>query len=246
MNASASRRRRIGVWLAGDERLGRRGARSRRLFEVADEGVLERRDAAGLDQLRRRAGREHAARIHQRDPIAALRLVHEMGGDENGHVLLARKIDQRFPEPIPRQGIDARGRLVEDEDLGLVDDGDGERQPLADAQRQIRGSLIEIVRQTEPCDQLGDARLGLVGRQVDRDAREARGSAGPSVRCRARTTATCSRRDSASSCRRLPAASRTAAPRLRSAAAGRSAFSSSSSCRSRSSRESRRSRRARW
>ena len=77
-----------------------------------------------------------------------------MGGDENGHVLIARKIDQQLPELVPRQRIDARGRLVKDEHLGLMHDGDGERKPLANSQRQIRGALIEIVCKAELLDQL--------------------------------------------------------------------------------------------
>ena len=75
--------------------------RSRRLLEIADEGVLERGDAARLDQLRRRVGRQHAAGIHQRYPVAALRLVHEMGRDENRHALIARKVDQQLPRTGP-------------------------------------------------------------------------------------------------------------------------------------------------
>ena len=68
-----------------------------------------------------------------------------MGGNEDGHALLAGKLDQRFPEPIPRQGIDPGGRLVENEDLRIMDYRDGERQPLANSQWQIERSLIQII-----------------------------------------------------------------------------------------------------
>ena len=91
-----------------------------------------------------------------------------MGRDENRHALIAREIDQQFPETVPCQRIDARGRLVEDENLGLVDDGDGEREPLANPQRQIRGALIEIILEAEPSDQLGNTRLRLLRRQVEK------------------------------------------------------------------------------
>ena len=47
-----------------------------------------------------------------------------------------------------------------------MDDRDGERQPLTDSQRQIQRSLVEIVSETEPSDQLGDARLRLFGAQM--------------------------------------------------------------------------------
>ena len=72
-------------------------------LEIADEGVFERGGASGRDQLTRRAGRQHAAGIHQRDPVAAFGLVHEMGRDENRHALVAREIDQCFPEAVTRQ-----------------------------------------------------------------------------------------------------------------------------------------------
>ena len=45
---------------------------------------------------------------------------------------------------IPRQRIDPGGRFVEDEHFGLVHDRDRERKPLPDAERQLRGELIEI------------------------------------------------------------------------------------------------------
>ena len=75
-----------------------------------------------------------------------------------------------------------------------MDDGDGEREPLANAQGQIQRALIEIVRQAESLDQLGDARRRLLASADEKCARADRGSAGPSARCRARRTATCSRR----------------------------------------------------
>src|SRR5208282_6585691 len=96
-----------------------------------------------------------------------LRLVHEMSRDENRNALIARQIDQRLPEPVARQRINARSRLVEDEDFRLVHDGDGKRQPLADAQWQIGSALFEMILKPEPCDQLFDALLRLAGRQVE-------------------------------------------------------------------------------
>ena len=42
----------------------------------------------------------------------------------------------KFPEAVARNRVDAGGRLIEDEHLGLVNHGDRQREPLADAQRQ--------------------------------------------------------------------------------------------------------------
>ena len=46
-------------------------------------------------------------------------------------------------------------------------DGNGQRKPLANAERQLGGVLVEIVAQVELLDQLGKARAGLFGRQME-------------------------------------------------------------------------------
>ena len=45
--------------------------------------------------------------------------------------------------------VDTRGRLVEDQYLGLVDDCHSERQPLADAERQILSPLVGYGRRDQ-------------------------------------------------------------------------------------------------
>ena len=60
-----------------------------------------------LDQLLRRIDSEHSATMHQRNAVAALGLVHEMGRKEDGDTIIARKIDQRAPEGIAGNRIDA-------------------------------------------------------------------------------------------------------------------------------------------
>ena len=56
-----------------------------------------------------------------------------MGRDEDGDVLAARQVDQDFPELVARHRIDARGRLVEDEDFRFVHNRNRQRQSLTDA-----------------------------------------------------------------------------------------------------------------
>ena len=46
-------------------------------------------------------------------------------------------------------------------------DGDGEREPLADAERQIEGALVDIIRKAEAVDQFGNARFRLARRQME-------------------------------------------------------------------------------
>ena len=53
--------------------------------------------------------------MHQRNAIAALSLVHEMGREKDGDPIVAGEIDQRAPEGIAGDRIDARSGLVENE-----------------------------------------------------------------------------------------------------------------------------------
>ncbi len=100
------------------------------------------------------------------DPVAALSLVHEMGRDENGDAVLAREITEQRPELIPRHGIDARGRLIEDQKVRLMDDGDSERQTLADAEGQIGGAGVELVGQREHGHQFRNSLARSPGRNM--------------------------------------------------------------------------------
>jgi len=89
-----------------------------------------------------------------------------MRGDEDGDALVACEIDQQIPEPVPRQRIDTGCGLVEDEDLGLVDHRNGQREPLADSERKVQCQMIEIVGEREAVHQIVDPGTGLVARQV--------------------------------------------------------------------------------
>ena len=72
-----------------------------------------------LHLVRRAAGQQPAA-VDQGQAIAPLGLVEIGRGDEDRH-LLAEQLVEDPPEIAARDGIDAVGRLVEEEDLGGVD-----------------------------------------------------------------------------------------------------------------------------
>ena len=74
------------------------------LLEIGDESILERSAAPLLDEFPGRVDGEHLARMHQRDAVAALGLVHEVGREEDGDAVVAREIDQRAPELVRRPG----------------------------------------------------------------------------------------------------------------------------------------------
>ena len=96
-----------------------------RFLQITDECVLERSAAALLDELLGRVDGEHPASMHQRNTIAALGLVHEVGREEDGDPLVAGEVDQRAPESVPRNRIDPRGWLVENEYARPVQHGHG-------------------------------------------------------------------------------------------------------------------------
>ena len=107
-----------GVGLRGRARLDRHGLCRRRrrlggpalclrLFQVADEGVLQRRRVPPLDHPVRRVDDQHLSGAHQRDAVAAPGLVDEVGGDEDGHLVAAGQVDQVLPEPVPGHRVHA-------------------------------------------------------------------------------------------------------------------------------------------
>ena len=83
-----------------------------------------------------RANRRELAGVDQRDPVAPLGFVQIVGRDQHGDAGLGEIVNQA-PELPPRQGIDAAGRLVEEENRRLVKDGAAECQPLAPPAGQV-------------------------------------------------------------------------------------------------------------
>ncbi|GLK58309.1 hypothetical protein GCM10017624_04660 [Azotobacter vinelandii] len=84
-----------------------------------------------------------------------------MGGDEDGHPVLARQLDQQFPEVVPRDRVDAGGGFVEDQDFRVVQHRHGQREALAHAQRQLFGQAVADLAQVEAVEHFADARRAL-------------------------------------------------------------------------------------
>ncbi len=75
--------------------------------------------------------------VDDAEPVAVFRFVHEVAGDQDGHAGVRQRADAR-PELAARQRIDAGGGFVEEQDVRSVQQRGGERQPLLQAERQIR------------------------------------------------------------------------------------------------------------
>src|SRR5262249_6678920 len=113
-----------------------------------------------------RADRKHPPSMHQRNTVAALGLVHEMGRKEDRDAVIAGEIDQRAPERAARNRIDARSRLVENEKGRPVQHRHGELQPLLDAERQAVWPRVRHVLQIIALQQFLDPASDLICRQV--------------------------------------------------------------------------------
>src|SRR5215472_11388742 len=103
--------------------------------EAGDEGV----DGIAID-LQRLADLDNLAAIHDADAIAhghGLDLV--MGDVDRGRAELMLLLDQLVARGHPQRGVEIGERLVEEEDLGIADDGAPQRHALALAARKRMG-----------------------------------------------------------------------------------------------------------
>src|SRR5208282_3371919 len=104
--------------------------------------------------------------MHERDAVASLRFVHEVRRKKNRNAVVAGEVDQRAPERVARDRIDARGWLVQDQNGGLVQYRHRELESLLDAERQALGFGVGDAGQIVALQKLLDAAFDLIGRQV--------------------------------------------------------------------------------
>ena len=139
---------------------------SARFLQVGDEGILQSSAAPFLGQLLRRPDRENPTAMHQRNAVAAIGLVHEVGRQEDGDPIIAGEIDQRAPEGIAGDRVDTRGGFVENEHRRSVQQSHRQLQSLLDAQRQAFRLRIGHSFQIVTFQQLVDSGSNLVRREM--------------------------------------------------------------------------------
>lgn len=90
--------------------------------QQANERLLQAVAVGARQQFSRRAGGENSPCVHRHQMVEALRLVHVGSGHQHAHLwpFGSDAVDQ-LPELRPRQGVDAGGGLVEDQQVGVVD-----------------------------------------------------------------------------------------------------------------------------
>ena len=111
-------------------------------------------------QIRRRAvGHQHAA-VEDGDAVAALGLVHVMGGDQQGGAGIGQ-LEQLLPEVAPRLGIHRAGRLIQEQQLRLMDHRRRQGQTLLLATAHGPGQLFLAVTEVVALDKLIHPTPGL-------------------------------------------------------------------------------------
>ena len=103
----------------------------------------------GRDHLLRRALRQQTAVGDIRQLMTTLRLVHVMGAHQHGDAGGGKPVEF-FPEIPPRPRVDARRRLVQQQQLRIVQHAGGQGQPLLPAAGKRSGQLIRPLRQAKP------------------------------------------------------------------------------------------------
>ena len=123
-------------------------------FEAARPGLR-------LDFIRSTNGQQ-LARVHPHQPIESFRLVHVSGGYQDTHSAPARAdaVDE-LPELPTRQRIDTRGGLVEDQQVGVVDQRAAKPELLLHAPGELARGPTRERRQASAIEQFRDARRPL-------------------------------------------------------------------------------------
>jgi hypothetical protein len=162
--------------------------------------ALELDDTIGQirQQPARRTRGDQAPAVEDGQLVTALGLVHEVRRDQDRDPALG-EIEERLPEVAPALRIDGAGRLVEHEQLGLVQDRARQRETLALPARE-RARELAARLEAELCEQRGDAPTPR--RAPGRGSPRSRGSRAPRGLRRARSAASCSRAGAAAPRRR--------------------------------------------
>ena len=138
-----------------------------------DERLVEIGLAGLSEELLQRPGGDDLAVVHRHQPVEALGLVHVSRGDDHAHLRPARadRVDE-IPELAARQGIDAGRRLVEDEQVGVVDERAAEAELLLHAAGKLAGGTRFELLQARRRKKLVDLGATLRRRQSEQAAEE--------------------------------------------------------------------------
>ena len=138
----------------GRDRLdpGNGGQPFRRVW-IVDGHRHDRHRAVPAHQRRRRADVDEPAVVDDRHAVAQpLGLFHQVGGQEHGLAAGAHAAHQ-FPDGAAGLRVESGGQLVEEHHLRVVDERQGDQQPLLLAARQRHEPGVALVAQAELLEQ---------------------------------------------------------------------------------------------
>ena len=139
-------------------------------IRLARRGQAEQGMSMRLLQRLRRIEREQLAAIDDADAVAVLHLLDVMGGDHDGDAALGAEAPQIAPDALARLGVEADGRLVEQQDLGIMDQRAGDLEPALHARGQRAHRLRRPVGELDEVQHLLDAVAPQLARHAEDEA----------------------------------------------------------------------------
>src|SRR6267378_142410 len=138
-----------------------------------NERSLQRRFVRTMLQFVWTSVSEDFAGVDRHQPVESLRFVHVGGGYHHAHAwsAAADPVDQ-LPELSARERVDAGGRLIEDEQIGIVNQGTAEPEFLLHSAREFSRRTIAERSEIGAGQQFFYSRLALFARLAEQAAEE--------------------------------------------------------------------------
>ena len=103
--------------------------------------------------------------VHDDEPVAELLgLVHVVRRQDERHAALLQPVEA-VPDDVAGLRVEAGGRLVEQQQLGLVDERAGDREPALHAARQRLDLVAGTLGELDEVEQLVELRPQLAARE---------------------------------------------------------------------------------
>src|SRR5690606_13698935 len=106
---------------------------------------------------------EQCAGAHQEEAVAALRLVHHVGGDQQARVPLGGDAVEQLPEVAAQDRVEAGGRFVQDQEFRGAEEGDGQGDAAALSAGQVAREGVGVPGEVHVRDRAGDGVPAAVG-----------------------------------------------------------------------------------
>ena len=106
----------------------------------------QRRESLGEQHDDHNPGRDQLSVVYDSDAVGdGLDLFEDVTGEEHGHTAVTFSLDD-LPEFPCAVGVEAGGRLVEDEQVGRADQSHRQRESLAHPRRVLSGRPVRVCR----------------------------------------------------------------------------------------------------